>query len=112
MKFVFPRIALGSLAALAFVMTAPASAQTKYPDHQIELLVPYQAGGGTDGLARAFADASRKHIDQPIVVINKPGAGGAIGWSEVINSRPDGYKLAVLTVELLTLPHLGLAKFK
>jgi tripartite-type tricarboxylate transporter receptor subunit TctC len=46
------------------------------------------------------------------VVVNKPGAGGAIGWQEVINSRPDGYKLAVLTVELLTLPHLGLAKFK
>ena len=68
--------------------------------------------GGTDGLARAFADASRKHMSQPIVVLNRPGAGGAIGWSEVINSKPDGYKLAVVTVELLTLPHLGLAKFK
>ena len=108
-----PRIAaLCAVASLALAAAAPTSAQTKYPDHQIELLVPYQAGGGTDGLARAFADASRKHIDQPIVVINKPGAGGAIGWSEVINSKPDGYKLAVLTVELLTLPHLGLAKFK
>ena len=108
-----PRIAaLCAVASLALAVAAPTSAQTKYPDHQIELLVPYQAGGGTDGLARAFADASRKHIDQPIVVINKPGAGGAIGWSEVINSKPDGYKLAVLTVELLTLPHLGLAKFK
>ena len=113
MKFALPRIAaLCTFATFGLVMAAPASAQTKYPDHQIELLVPYQAGGGTDGLARAFADASRKHIDQPIVVINKPGAGGAIGWQEVINSKPDGYKLAVLTVELLTLPHLGLAKFK
>jgi tripartite-type tricarboxylate transporter receptor subunit TctC len=74
--------------------------------------VPYQAGGGTDALARAFGEASRKYISQPIVVINKPGAGGAIGWNEVINSKPDGYKLAVLTVELLTLPQLGLAKFK
>jgi tripartite-type tricarboxylate transporter receptor subunit TctC len=45
------------------------------------------------------------------VIINRPGAGGAIGWTEVINAKPDGYKLAVLTVELLTLPHLGLAKF-
>ena len=112
MKFAFSSLAICAAALLPLVMAAPASAQTKFPDHQIELLVPYQAGGGTDGLARAFADASRKHIDQPIVVINKPGAGGAIGWSEVINSKPDGYKLAVLTVELLTLPHLGLAKFK
>jgi len=108
-----PRIAaLCAAAALAFGCVTPAAAQTKFPDHQIELVVPYQPGGGTDGLARAFADASRKYIDQPIVVINKPGAGGAIGWNEVINAKPDGYKLAVLTVELLTLPHLGLAKFK
>jgi len=108
-----PRIAaLCAAAALAFGCITPAAAQAKFPDHQIELVVPYQPGGGTDGLARAFADASRKYIDQPIVVINKPGAGGAIGWNEVINAKPDGYKLAVLTVELLTLPHLGLAKFK
>ena len=73
--------------------------------------MPYQPGGGTDALARAFADASRKHMSESIVIVNRPGAGGAIGWNEVIHSRPDGYKLAVLTVELLTLPHLGLAKF-
>ena len=112
--------ALSTLGALAFAgLSAPAAAQSaaqsaaaKFPTRSIELLVPYQPGGGTDGLARAFADASRKHIDQSIVIVNRPGAGGAIGWTEVINAKPDGYKLAVLTVELLTLPHLGLAKFK
>ncbi len=103
---------LAVLGTLGLALTAGAHAQSKFPERTIELLVPYQAGGGTDGLARAFADASRKHIDQSIVVINRPGAGGAIGWTEVINAKPDGYKLAVLTVELLTLPHLGLAKFK
>ena len=103
--------ALSAIAALGFGLAAPAAAQNKFPSRSIELLVPYQPGGGTDGLARAFADASRKHIDQSIVIINRPGAGGAIGWTEVINAKPDGYKLAVLTVELLTLPHLGLAKF-
>lgn len=97
---------------LGLGLTFGALAQSNFPSKPIELLVPYQPGGGTDGLARAFADASRKHIDQSIVIVNRPGAGGAIGWQEVINARPDGYKLAVLTVELLTLPHLGLAKFK
>nr|WP_225785168.1 tripartite tricarboxylate transporter substrate binding protein [Xenophilus sp. Marseille-Q4582] len=97
---------------LGLGLTFGAQAQSTFPSKPIELLVPYQPGGGTDGLARAFADASRKHIDQSIVIVNRPGAGGAIGWQEVINARPDGYKLAVLTVELLTLPHLGLAKFK
>lgn len=50
-------------------------------------------------------------MSESIVIVNRPGAGGAIGWNEVIHAKPDGYKLAVLTVELLTLPHLGLAKF-
>ena len=106
------RLALAVTAALALGATLPAAAQSDFPNKPIELVVPYQPGGGTDALARAFADASRKFIQQSIVVVNKPGAGGAIGWQEVISARPDGYKLAVLTVELLTLPHLGLAKFK
>lgn len=110
---IFRCLAGSSLVALAAAL-APlqAAAQSDFPNKPIELVVPYQPGGGTDALARAFADASRKFINQSIVVVNKPGAGGAIGWQEVINAKPDGYKLAVLTVELLTLPHLGLAKFK
>lgn len=102
---------LSAAAALSLGQAGPAAAQADFPTKTIELVVPYQPGGGTDALARAFADASRKHISQSIVVVNRPGAGGAIGWQEVINARPDGYKLAVVTVELLTLPHLGLAKF-
>ena len=82
-----------------------------YPNHPVELVVPYNAGGGTDALARAFADVARKHFAQPIVVYNRPGASGVIGWSDVLNSKPDGYKLALMTVELTTLPHLGLQKF-
>ena len=110
---IFRCLAGSSLVALAAaVAPLQAAAQSDFPNKPIELVVPYQPGGGTDALARAFADASRKFISQSIVVVNKPGAGGAIGWQEVINSRPDGYRLAVLTVELLTLPHLGLAKFK
>ena len=113
-RFVRALAAMSATASLSFGYAAVAAAQgngSSFPTHAIELLVPYQPGGGTDGLARAFSEASRKHISQSIVIVNRPGAGGAIGWNEVINSRPDGYKLAVLTVELLTLPHLGLAKF-
>ena len=113
-RFLRGLAALSATASLSFGYAAVAAAQgngSNFPTHAIELLVPYQPGGGTDGLARAFSEASRKHISQSIVIVNRPGAGGAIGWTEVINARPDGYKLAVLTVELLTLPHLGLAKF-
>lgn len=114
-RFLRGLAALSATASLSLGYAAPAMAQgssnSNFPNHAIELLVPYQPGGGTDGLARAFSEASRKHTSQSIVIVNRPGAGGAIGWTEVINARPDGYKLAVLTVELLTLPHLGLAKF-
>ncbi|WP_394790819.1 Bug family tripartite tricarboxylate transporter substrate binding protein [Rhodoferax sp.] len=82
-----------------------------YPSHPIELVVAYGAGGGTDVLARAFSDSARKHVSQPITVINKPGASGAIGLSDVLNAKPDGYKIAMLTVELTTLPHVGVIKF-
>ncbi|WP_422085743.1 tripartite tricarboxylate transporter substrate binding protein [Variovorax sp.] len=112
-EFLRKLAALSGALGLAFGLAAPAAqaAGNDYPNHTVELIVPYQPGGGTDALARAFADASRKHTSESIVIVNRPGAGGAIGWNEVIHSRPDGYKLAVLTVELLTLPHLGLAKF-
>ena len=107
------RLAAFSLLPLAMLAAAGgATAQARdFPAKPIELVVPFQPGGGTDALARAFADAARKHISQTVLVVNKPGASGAIGWQEVINSRPDGYRLAVVTVELITLPPLGMAKF-
>ncbi|GAA0745831.1 tripartite tricarboxylate transporter substrate binding protein [Ideonella azotifigens] len=98
------------LALLAACGAGPALA-VDYPNHPVELVVPYNPGGGTDALARAFAEAARRHFPQPIVVYNRPGASGVIGWQEVLNSKPDGYKLALMTVELTTLPHLGLQKF-
>ena len=97
-------------ALVALSMAGPASA-ADYPSRSIEIVVPFNAGGGTDALARAFADNARKHLAQSFVVNNKPGASGVIGWSDVVNSKPDGYKLALMTVELTILPHLGLAKF-
>ena len=104
--------ALSLLSTAAMLAAAPAHAQARdYPTTPVELVVPFQPGGGTDALARAFADATRKHMPQSMIIVNKPGASGAIGWQDVINARPDGYRLAVVTVELTTLPHMGLAKF-
>lgn len=102
--------AAASAALVALSMAGPAIA-ADYPSRSIEIVVPFNAGGGTDALARAFADNARKHLAQSFVVNNKPGASGVIGWSDVVNSKPDGYKLALMTVELTILPHLGLAKF-
>lgn len=103
---------LAMLPAAAALAAGQAVAQARdFPSKPIELVVPFQPGGGTDALARAFADATRKHMPQSMIVVNKPGASGAIGWQDVVNAKPDGYRLAVVTVELTTLPHMGLAKF-
>ena len=99
------------LLAGAALSIAPVQAAS-YPTKQIELVVPYAAGGGTDLVARAFADAAKNHLPVSIGVINKPGGGGAIGLSEIAAARPNGYKIGLGTVELTTLPSLGMVRFK
>jgi len=81
-----------------------------YPNRPIELIVPAGAGGGTDVLARAFSEAAKKHLPQPVTVVNRPGASGMIGHGEMINAKPDGYKLAIVFAEIVIVPHLGLSK--
>lgn len=104
--------ALSTALAIATALPLTASAQTSnYPQRSIELVVPYAAGGGADVMARAFSASAVKHFPQSIVVVNKPGAAGVIGWNDVINAKPDGYKIALTTVEITFLSYLGLAKF-
>jgi tripartite-type tricarboxylate transporter receptor subunit TctC len=69
----------------------------EYPAKPIELVVPYAAGGSFDLLARVVADLAPKYLNQAMVVVNKPGAAGALTAAEVISSSPDGYKIALLT---------------
>ncbi|WP_298235374.1 tripartite tricarboxylate transporter substrate binding protein [uncultured Azohydromonas sp.] len=107
----YRRRLLGAAAALCALLSAPAFAQDRYPGRNIELVVPYAAGGGADAMARAFSAAAVKHLPQNIIVLNKPGAAGVLGWNDVIHARPDGYKLALTTVEVTFLDQVGLAKF-
>jgi tripartite-type tricarboxylate transporter receptor subunit TctC len=95
--------------ACAFAVHAPVFAQA-YPNKPIELVVPYPAGGGTDVLGRAFAQAAVKHLPQSIIVMNKPGASGAIGWADITDGKPDGYKMVLLATDLMTQPNMGFIK--
>ncbi|OZI49523.1 Bug family tripartite tricarboxylate transporter substrate binding protein [Bordetella genomosp. 4] len=97
---------------LAATLSIGAVQAAEYPSRSIELVVPTAAGGGTDAVARAFAEAVRGHLGQPMGVVNKPGGGTAIGTADVAKARPNGYKLGMVVVEMAILPSLGLAPFK
>jgi len=104
------RTLLASAAACAAVPSALFAQGSGYPNRPIELIVPAGAGGGTDVLARAYAEAAKKYLPQPITVLNRPGASGMIGHADMINAKPDGYRLAVVFAEIVIVPHLGLTK--
>lgn len=92
--------------------TAIAVAADPYPAKPMELTVAYQPGGGSDNTARAIAETARSYLPQPTIVVNKPGASGSIGWSYVANSAPDGYRLVLMTPEMLVVPLMGIGKTK
>jgi tripartite-type tricarboxylate transporter receptor subunit TctC len=72
-------------------MLASASAQAEWPDHAINLIVPFPAGGGTDTFARPLAQQLGTQLGQPVVVDNKGGAGGTVGAAVAAKAKPDGY---------------------
>jgi tripartite-type tricarboxylate transporter receptor subunit TctC len=88
----FPRLLL-SLVAICAPLAA--TAQSNWPDKPIHIIVPFTAGSGTDIVARTIAEPMSRGLGQPIVIENRPGAGGTLGASQVAKSPPDGYTLLV-----------------
>jgi tripartite-type tricarboxylate transporter receptor subunit TctC len=92
--------------ALSAAVVAPA-AQAAYPEQPIKMIVAYGAGGGTDLTARLIAPYIARYLgnNASIVVHNRAGAGGAIGFTEVANAQPDGYTIGFInTPNVLTIP--------
>jgi tripartite-type tricarboxylate transporter receptor subunit TctC len=95
---------LMSLALCAILASAPAAAQ--YPSKPVRIIVPFSAGGPTDGVARTIAQALTKSLGQPFVIENKPGADGAISAQLVASAPADGYTLLFASSSLVGLPFL------
>jgi len=83
----------------------------KFPEQPITMIVGFSAGGGGDLLARSLEKLSIKYLGQSLVVINKPGGSGTIGWNELVSSSPGGYTVGMTTTDLLLQPLYGQTKY-
>ncbi|MBX3456454.1 tripartite tricarboxylate transporter substrate binding protein [Ferrovibrio sp.] len=99
--------ALTTAVALAALVVAPGAAHAQFPDRPVTLIVPWDAGGSTDQTARVLAKAAEKHLGQPIVVVNKPGAATVLGMTELAAAKPDGYTVGTLSSSSYLIPLAG-----
>jgi tripartite-type tricarboxylate transporter receptor subunit TctC len=90
-------IAISGTALMLAAAAGNAGAQD-YPNKPVQLMVAYPAGGSTDVGARIVASIAEKALGQPIVVVNKGGAGGQVGWTEMVRQRPDGYYIGYINL--------------
>ena len=97
------------LAAAAATALAAQPALAAYPERPIQIIVPWDAGGGTDISARIFAAGLEKELGVPVNVVNRSGGSGVVGHAAIANAEPDGYTLGVASPELAFLKTVGLA---
>lgn len=81
---------------LVFAFGTAASAQQGFPSKQVHLYIPYPAGGAVDILGRTLGDELSKRWGQPVIIENRPGAGGTIASQALAKSEPDGYTLIIV----------------
>jgi len=92
---------------LAFFASAAFAA---YPERSVSVVCPWGAGGGTDRLTRFMASELEKELGKPFPVVNKTGGNGAVGHSAGAFSKPDGYTITMVTLELATMHWMGLTQ--
>ena len=99
--------ALAAAVALCLAYSAFASAQTanEFPSRPITLIVPFQAGVTADLLFRGIAESASKHLGQPVIIDNKPGASATLGPANMAaTAKPDGYTVAQLAIPMYRVP--------
>jgi tripartite-type tricarboxylate transporter receptor subunit TctC len=105
---------LNYLLAAVTLVAAPLAAPAVYPERPINMIVAFPPGGGTDLVARALAPFIEKYLGNKarFVVMNRPGAGGEIGFAAIANAAPDGYTIGFInTPSAITIPIERKAQF-
>jgi tripartite-type tricarboxylate transporter receptor subunit TctC len=98
----FSSVVAPLFAVMLSLLCGPSLAQT-FPNKQITIVVPYAPGGTNDIIARVVAQKMSENVGQPVIVENKPGAGGNVGAAHVARSAPDGYTILTAPVGILAI---------
>ena len=77
----------------------------EFPTKEVQIIIPWAAGGATDLIFRALAATTGKYLGKAVVVVNRPGGAGAVGYTEGMQAKPDGYILTAAVTPLTILPH-------
>lgn len=95
----------GAMLLAGAALAAPALAQPRFPDRAVRVIVPFPPGGTTDVQMRTLAEGVGRRLGQPIIIENRPGAGGTMGATYLAqNARPDGYTLSVMPNSVFRVP--------
>ena len=106
-SFIQPRPWLAAVIGLTSALscfTVSAQTATPFPGKAITMVVPFPPGGVADIVARPVAEAMARELGQPVVIENKPGAGGGIGMGQVAKAKPDGYTVLMALSSLSVIP--------
>jgi len=97
---------IAAVLLVAVLFAVPAAAQEPYPQRPVTIVVAFPPGGLADLTARPVAAALERILKQPVVVVNKPGAAGAVGNQYAATAKPDGYTLLMALVSVSVLPEV------
>jgi tripartite-type tricarboxylate transporter receptor subunit TctC len=92
------------LFVLSFIGAMPIFA-ADFPTKEVQIIIPWAAGGATDLIFRALGATTAKYLGKAVVVVNRPGGGSAVGYTEGMQAKPDGYTLVSADTPLTILPH-------
>ncbi len=98
------RILFVSVVVIAFIAAIPVQA-AGFPEKEVQIIIPWAPGGATDLIFRALAASTEKYLGKAVVIVNRAGGGGAVGYVEGMKSNPDGYTLVTAVTPLTILPH-------
>ena len=98
------------IGVILVILLSTISVFAAYPTKSVTIICPWGAGGGTDRVARFLAVELENEYGKPFVVVNKTGGGGAVGHGAGAYTKPDGYTLTLVTLEIATMHWMGLTK--